>query len=234
MRFIVIGFDGFLAFGGPAVGEVRSTDIFPACSMVTGLIANALGYESGEKERLQRLQESIVMGSRIDQPGDRIMDFQTAELGKKNMMWRSDGFGPDVRAGGEGTYSGPALRYKHYLADSVVSTVVGFRTPESDESPSVDAVAHALQYPFRVLFIGRYCCIPYSSLFRGIIEAPSVLSALNMLPFQNDTECSQGEWPVSLHQEESGEMMIERQDIRDWRNDIHAGSRLVWRGPIRR
>ncbi len=234
MRFIVIGFDGFLAFGGPAVGEVRSTDIFPACSMITGLIANALGYESGEKERMQRLQESIVMGSRIDQPGDRIMDFQTAELGKKNMMWRSDGFGPDVRAGGEGTYSGPALRYKHYLADSVVSTVVGFRAPESGEFPSVDAVAHALQYPFRVLFIGRYCCIPYSSLFRGIIEAPSVLSALNMLPYRSDAERSQGEWPVSSHQEESGEITIERQDIRDWRNDIHAGSRLVWRGPIRR
>ncbi|NCC56326.1 MAG: type I-E CRISPR-associated protein Cas5/CasD [Synergistales bacterium] len=229
MRFAHLSFDGLLSFGAPTVGEVRPTDIFPACSMIVGLLANALGYEHTERKRIQDLQSAINMGTRVDWPGSRLIDFQTFYIGKKLELWRSDSF---VGKANE-THDGTAIRRKHFLSDSVIHTVVGTDATQSDALPSTENIAHALTYPFRVLFIGRYCCIPYSPLFRGIIEADSVYSALEQIPSKFGTGPFEAECPVtSSTTEKRNGLIIERQDLRDWTNDVHSGSRLVWRGPI--
>lgn len=232
MQFIVIRFDGMLSFGAPAVGEVRPTDIFPACSMITGLIANALGYEHYERDKIQKLQQAIRIGTRLDSSGNRFMDYQTAAIDREKTLWRSD----KLADGADKTFTGTTLRYKHYLADGEITTVVGFTPSAAGNTPSVDEVSKALVYPSRVLYVGRCCCIPYSPLFRGVVEAPSVRSALANITSEKKSESAIGEWPVSSVADENktaGEMMLERQDLRDWINDIHTGSRLVWRGPIK-
>lgn len=231
MRFIVLRFDGMLSFGAPAVGEVRPTDIFPACSMITGLIANALGYEHYERDKIQKLQQIIRIGTRVDNPGNRFMDYQTAAIKAKIGLWRSD----KVPGNEDKTFDGTTLRYKYYLSDSEVTTVIGFDESSVPTIPSLDEIAHALTFPSRVLFIGRYCCIPNSPLFRGIFEAPSISSALSRIYPESIKSGSIGEWPAATAgKEEIKEgIIIERQDLRDWMNDIHSGSRLVWRGPIK-
>ena len=229
MRFAHLCFDGMFSFGAPAVGEVRPTDVFPACSMITGLLANALGYEHTERGHMQKLQSEITMGTRIDFPGSRLIDYQTFYIKKKVELWRSDSFGGKNNT----THDGTAIRYKHYLADSTIHTVVGIDSTQNDAQHSVEDIARALTYPFRVLFIGRYCCIPYSQLFRGMIEADSVYSALEQIASNHGIGPFMAECPaVSSAPEKRGGRIIERQDLRDWINDIHSGSRLVWRGMI--
>lgn len=229
MRFAHLYFDGLLSFGALAVGKVRPTDIFPACSMITGLLANALGYEHAERKRVQELQSAIGMGTRVDWPGNRLIDFQTFYVDKKFELWRSDSLDGKTYE----THDGTAIRHKHFLSDSCIHTVVGIDATQSDDLPSIENIAHALTYPFRVLFIGRYCCIPYSPLFQGIIEADSVYSALEQIPSKFGSGPFETECPVtSSTAEKRGGRIMERQDLRDWINDVHSGSRLVWRGMI--
>ncbi len=237
MRFAHLCFDGLLSFGAPAVGKVRPTDIFPACSMITGLLANALGYEHTEQRRMQVLQSAISMGTRIDMPGNRIIDYQTLFFTKKELpLWRSDSFRGErdvIKAIQAGKNEGTVIRLKHYLADSVIHTIICVASEQDESLPSAEEIAQALTYPFRVLFIGRYCCIPYAPLYRGIIEADSVYAALEQIISERGNGPFIAEWPVvSSAPEKKGELMIERQDLRDWTNDVHSGSRLVWRGQI--
>ena len=229
MRFVHLSFGGLLSFGAPAVGEVRPTDVFPACSMITGLLANALGYERTDRKRVQELQSAISMWTRVDWPGNRLIDFQTFYIDKKVALWRYDFY----RGKPNETHEGTAIRYKHFLSDSYIHTVVGIDATQGDDLPSIESIAHALAYPFRVLFIGRYCCVPHSPLFQRIIEADSVYSALEQIPSKIGSGPFEAEWPVTSNAGEKRDgRIMERQDLRDWINDVHSGSRLVWRGMI--
>lgn len=229
MRFVAICFEGMLSFGAPAVGQVRPTDIFPACSMIAGLIANALGYEHYEREKIQVLQQAITMGTRIDVSGERFVDYQTAAIDKKRGLWRSD----KLMGAEDETFEGTTLRYKHYLVQKATTSIVGFREGTwPDWFPSLDDVAEAMKKPFRVLFLGRYCCIPFSPLFRATLCASSVYEGLQQIGDEKN-EGALGEWPVFSDVEEPrGARRMERQDLRDWVNDIHTGNRVVWRGHI--
>lgn len=240
MRYLVMHFEApLMSFGAPAVGEIRPTEIWPSLSMVTGIVANALGYQAYERERLQHLQNIICFGTRIESLGYTLIDFQTAQLSKKeDLLWRSDGTGPDERAGGDFTYSAPTLRYKHYLNGFIISLVLSL-SPE-ENGLTINNVAKALYYPERPLFIGRACCIPSGPLFRGEwIEAETIPDALASLKTNGGVgnEKLNAEWP-----ERSGTTFpfilnsrkVRRTDMRDWINDMHAGERIVFRGEIRR
>lgn len=169
-----------ISFGGVSVDNYGYTEDYPALSMVTGLLANALGYHHRGSERLQRLQNRLRMASRCDRPGERLVDYQTVDLGQELI---SDALGWTMRGKPErrgGLFStGTHIRYRHYLADSV-HTVALCLEPES-ESPTLDDLAEALQAPARPLFIGRKCCIPSTPLFLSITDAASPLQALESL-----------------------------------------------------
>ena len=72
-----------MAFGGTMIDANGPTLDLPIRSMVTGLIANALGWHRGERDRHQSLQDRLVMGARLDRPGTAVRDFQTAQLGRQ-------------------------------------------------------------------------------------------------------------------------------------------------------
>ena len=64
-RYLLLGLEGpLVAFGGEVVDARGVIADFPAASMLTGLIANALGWRRGERHRLQRLQERLVETAR--------------------------------------------------------------------------------------------------------------------------------------------------------------------------
>ena len=82
--------------------------------MITGLLANALGWRRIERERHQRLQDRLVFACRIDREPEgevRMTDFQTAQLGASDKGWTTRGV-PDDRDGGPNTYNAPHLRYR--------------------------------------------------------------------------------------------------------------------------
>ena len=151
-----------MAFGGETIDNLGVIRDFPAQSMLTGLIANALGWRREDAAQHDRLQARLVFGARLDRPGTRFTDFQTAELRKDDTAWRTTGI-PEGRGGGEGTYKGQHLRYRDHLADAAV--LVALRLEPAAEVPTLEDIATALQRPMRPLFLGRKPCVPTAPLF---------------------------------------------------------------------
>lgn len=215
-----------IAFGGEAIDNYGVIRRFPALSMITGLLGNALGYDRSEAGRHNRLQERLVMGTRLESEGERLTDFQTAQLGTKDEGWTTYGM-PEGRAGGAATYESPHLRYRDYHAD--LHALVALRLEPADESPTLDDLAHALDRPMRPLFIGRKPCLPDCRLFAGWCDAENVLSALAAQPVES------GELPVQWPAGE-GQLPGMRQtdlcDERNWRSGVHGGWRPVLEGRL--
>ena len=87
-----------------AHGVIRNV---PAQSMLTGLLANALGWTRAMRAEHQALQERIVFGVvwERDVAHSRMTDYQTAQLGKSDRAWTTRGV-PAGRAGGAGHVCG--------------------------------------------------------------------------------------------------------------------------------
>ena len=142
------------AFGGEMIDARGVTRNFPAQSMMTGLLANALGWTRTMRDEHQSLQERIVFGALWEQEVglSRMTDYQTAQLGKNDRAWTTRGV-PAGRAGGAATYAGSHQRWRDYHADLRVTVVL--RLEPADESPTLEDLAAALDRPSRPLFIGR-------------------------------------------------------------------------------
>src|SRR4051794_36192976 len=144
-----------MAFGREMVDARGPIRDFPAGSMLTGLIANALGFDRSERAAHQRLQQRLVLGARLDDPGSLLRDFQTAELRANDQGWTTRGE-PEGRDGGAKTYNSPHIRERDYLADACVT--VALRLEPADEPPLLADIAAAVDEPARPLFIGRKPC----------------------------------------------------------------------------
>lgn len=219
-----------IAFGGETIDNFGVIRDFPALSMVTGLLANALGWDRGDDARHNRLQERLVMGARLDALGSRLIDFQTAQLGANDKGWTTRGV-PEERAGGSGTYAGPHLRYRHYHAD--MNALLALRLQAADEAPTLDDLAAALDKPARPLFIGRKNCLPTDRLMAGWVEADNILEALqNALPHVADK--TRAQWPEGEGQL-PGQHHNHSQDVcdeRNWTSGVHGGWRPVFEGVL--
>lgn len=231
--FLVLRLRGpLMSFGGVAVDERRPTNPLPGLSLLTGLVANALGLRSRDGALLDRLQERLVFGARQDDPGEVIVDLQNAHIQKGQAMWRTRTLGPLVRAGGE--YEN-LQRWRHYVADGAVTVVLGLDPAE--EEPTLSAISEALTRPARPLFLGRIGCPPSVFMHLGErVEAGSVPEALSLVPALDGPKGPRlAEWPGEGPWAGDGADALrieDRYDLRDWVNDLHAGRRLVAAGRI--
>jgi CRISPR system Cascade subunit CasD len=208
---------------------------FPALAMLTGLIANALGWDHRDVERLGSLQERIRHAARIDRLGEALVDYQVVDLGKDWMLAEKAGWTTRGRIAERGGASGDALhiRHRHYRADSahtVALTLIGAGVP------TIEEIAAALDEPARPLFLGRKCCPPAARLLRGLVDAPSLLAALASTPraahadqgLLRATWCD-GDDATGLVGESR---VVPVTDERDWKNQIHTGRRLMREGRV--
>lgn len=232
-RYLVLRLDApLVAFGGEAIDNLGVIRPFPAKSMIAGMLANAAGVERYEYEKLQALQDSIVMGSRIARDGPLLRDFQTAGLSKSDQGWTTREM-VEGRGGGTASYLGPHLRYRDYWTDAEVKVV--FRVLPG--SPfTLEQLEEALQHPARPLFLGRKTCIPSSPVYDGDVHAHSVFAALFTL-FEvgvPDADFS-FQWPgfeapeagAGPSSELPGARLEPICDERNWITGVHTGERLV-------
>lgn len=225
-----------MSFGGVAVDEHGVTAAFPALSMLTGLVANALGYNHGDAPLLQRLQERMRFGARRDRGGDQLVDFQTVDLGQDFLSQAWTTHDAPVRRGGGTAKEGTHIRHRHYLVDAVFTVAVTMEPAEED--PDLDRIARALTQPERPLFLGRKPCIPVAPVLVGEIEAACVRDALFAAPLSHRAD--EGDliawWPVhgEPNPPEGKGRQIAVSDERDWTNQIHAGRRFLWEAPLAR
>ena len=75
MRVLLLRFDApLMSFGDVRVDARGPIRDHPGLGQVTGLLANALGYDHAEADRLTRLQDRLCLASRCDRPGERRQD----------------------------------------------------------------------------------------------------------------------------------------------------------------
>ena len=165
-----------MSFGGVVIDNLGETDAWPSASLLVGMIGNALGYRRTDREALQALQDRLVFACRADCEGDRLRDYQAADLNKNDKGWTTHGQ-PEGRDGGAKTYMGKHLRYRFYWTDRVLT--VALRLEPEGADPCLDQIARSLNYPVRPLFIGRKPCVPTAPLLVGRGQGESALDAVS-------------------------------------------------------
>jgi CRISPR system Cascade subunit CasD len=235
MNILLLRLDApLLSFGGTVIDSRNVTDDFPSRSMVTGLLGNALGFEHQEVSRLARLQERIQLAARRDRAGERLVDFQTVDLGQPFLAegWTTWGT-KEGRAGGSAA-EGTHIRYRHYLADAVYTLAVALSP--ADEVPTVEDLAAALDAPARPLFLGRKTCLPSGPISLGLCETPSLLDALRRAPLP--ARVGRRGQDTCLVRVPAGTVLPEDltfaeraiTEERDWPNQVHVGRAIVLEG----
>lgn len=233
-RWLILRLEAPLtAFGGVTIDHVGVTRDFPAASMLTGLIANALGLVRTDSAAHQRLQDRLVFAVRRDResPLGVLTDMQNAKLEKNDRGWTTWGR-PEGRAGA--TYDTPHRRRRDYHPDTLVT--VALTLDPADEAPGLDAIAAAFERPARPLFIGRKNCLPAAPLFRGeFLAAATAFEALRLAPLADaDMASKRALWPAREGPTDGPGVsrVIDLPDLRNWRSGLHGGTRKVVEGHI--
>lgn len=222
MTVIILRFEApMMSFGAPIVSEEGRIQPYPALSMMTGLLANALGYDRREAEKHERLQQALSYAVREDVPGEKVVDYQTVDLGaphmkattkKDSVAWTTWGH-LDNRAGGSASED-TAIRNREYWVDAQYTVALHV------DGLSAREIEEALVRPERPLFIGRQPCLPSERLFRATVEAESLAESL-----QQSETIPDGVTPRRLWYESDDGTPVT--DARDWTNQIHVGERRV-------
>ncbi|MFD8822765.1 type I-E CRISPR-associated protein Cas5/CasD [Streptomyces sp. NPDC059605] len=135
------------SWGGSARFTRRTTESAPTKSGVIGMLAAASGIERGDDAALVSLA-ALRFGVRIDQPGTRVRDFQTAHHSV--------------------TKTSMPLSERFYLADAVFVAAL-----EGDHTflASLHAALRAPVYP---PFLGRRSCPPARPVELGLYDETSL------------------------------------------------------------
>ncbi|MFF2727766.1 type I-E CRISPR-associated protein Cas5/CasD [Streptomyces sp. NPDC058008] len=145
------------SWGASARFTRRTTESAPTKSAVIGMLAAAAGIERGDDTSLAPLAD-LRFAVRIDQPGTRLRDFQTAHHGASGKSM--------------------PLSERFYLADAVFVAAV-----EGD--PTLLAGLHAaLRNPVYAPFLGRRSCPPAQPVDLGLHDGTSLLQVLSEVPWQ--------------------------------------------------
>lgn len=232
-RWLILRLEApLLAFGGVAIDQVGVTRDFPAASMLTGMIANALGWERTDSDAHQSLQDRLVFAARRDRenPLGLLTDMQNAKLEKSDKGWTTRGQ-PEGRGGD--SHDSPHRRQRYYHADACVT--VALRLQSSDAAPNLDAIIEAFKFPARPIFFGRKPCLPSMPIVCGEVRAVSAYEALRRFPACEDSERTvRASWPIAEGPTSGDEVhrIVALPDLRNWKTGLHGGTRTVVEGAI--
>ena len=250
-RWLVVRLEApLVAFGGVAIDHIGVTRDFPALSAMTGLFANALGYDRTERQAHQDLQDRLVFAARRErEPVIGVLrDMQNVQgLGDEKRGWTTRG-APEERAGG--SLDAIHRRERDYHPDAAILLVVTLR--DASRLPTLDDLAAALDSPARPLFVGRKPCLPSYPLrhrFAGgssFVEAETAYAALGQLGDLTRRSSAGSKstrrplralWPADEGPTlgENGAMVdrtVALADRRNWLSGLHGGTRTVVEGRI--
>lgn len=225
-----------MSFGTTAVDHRRPVQAWPAVSMLTGLLANALGWQRSDVQALDALQARIRWAARIDRAGTALNDFQTAQLSKQDKGWTTRGV-VEERDGGPDAYKSPHLRNRDYRADA--SVLVALRLEPAQLPPTLQDLAAALERPVRPLFLGRKGCPPATRIGQGRVVADDAVAAVRAAP--GLVECHEPEQAAIYFNEGAAPDMAlqalrihDTSDERRFALDVHAGRQRVFEIVARR
>lgn len=224
---------GMMSFGAPTIDGNNPTYTFATRSMVTGLLANALGWDRTDSSKLDKLQSALIVATREDRSGLPLEDYQTVQLGQAHLAipgWTTSGR-PEERGGLNGLNT--HIRRRHYVEDAVYTVAVKLR--KLDGIPSLEDIVEVLHRPRRPLFFGRKSCIPSEPIFAGI-QSASLLQALYKHPLHRHHRSLlvRAWWPRSepLCDGVTPSAEVVAYDTNDWSNQIHTGRQILLVGSM--
>ena len=230
-KFLIMRLESSLmSFGGPAIDRTRPSNDFPGRSMLTGMLAFALGWtHHTDTGRVQELQDRVRYAARseplVANGNQPLIDRQNAKLGKYDEAWTTKGV-REKREGEEPTFRLPHWKNNEYRVE--LRTTVALELTPATGGPTLEDIAHALDFPARPLFIGRKTCLPEQYINRGIIEAENALEALWLTPTASVSPPDAVQWDgEELHPSVTTLTQEWASDMRDWKNGIHTGRRRV-------
>jgi CRISPR system Cascade subunit CasD len=243
-RWLILRLEApLLSFGAVAIDHRGVIWDFPALSMLTGLFANALGWQRTDRQAHQALEDRLVFAARREREPytGTLRDTQNAKLEKSDKGWTTQGT-PEGRDGA--SYGAPHRRQRDYHPDALVTVAVTLNeAPKGAISPapiypapSLDDLAGALDRPARPIFIGRKPCLPSAPLRLCFLEAETAYAAIAALPRQDPDgpKKLRAQWPASESPVTAPD--VERTanlaDRRNWISGLHGGTRLVIEGRV--
>lgn len=227
MDVALLRFDApLMSFGSVVVDQFNKTDLYPYRSMLVGLIANALGWMRRDVDRLNRLQQQLSYAARRDRAGTVLVDFQTVDFSEHGSVasglgWTFEGVLEERKGGGAG--EGTHIRYRHYVADGIVT--VAFSLDEKEAPVRLSEIADAMRHPARPLFLGRKCCVPASPVWLRQTRCRTLRDALETeprVPRRGDDGPLPAIWPRS-EESDANAVLWPRVEDRDWNNSLHVG-----------
>ncbi|QBS41305.1 type I-E CRISPR-associated protein Cas5/CasD [Nocardia sp. CS682] len=126
----------------------RDTETAPTKSGVLGLVAAAKGLR--RTDPLESLL-GLRFGVRIDQPGQLVRDFHTAQRPKRERD-------------GSITWTSLPLSYRYYISDAVYLAVL---EGERELVTTIDAAVRSPHFP---LYLGRRSCPPAGPIALGVFD----------------------------------------------------------------
>jgi CRISPR system Cascade subunit CasD len=250
-RWLVLRLEApLLSFGAAAIDHCGVSGDFPALSMLTGLFANALGWQRTDTHAHQALEDRIVFAARREHEPSvgTLRDTQNAKLEKTDRGWTTRG-APEGRDGA--SYGARHRRHRDYHPDALLAVVVTLRelSNPGNAAPSLDDLVDALDRPARPLFIGRKPCLPSSPIRERLRDGTSFLqattahTALTLLPRLRSGNATSDDqpaatlravWPTS-EGPTSGpgiDRTAHLADRRNWISGLHGGTRSIVEGRI--
>jgi CRISPR system Cascade subunit CasD len=140
------------SWGASARFARRTTESTPTKSGVIGMLAAAQGLQRGHDATLARLAQ-LRFGVRIDQPGTRVRDYQTAQH--------------------QNTGKSIPVSERYYLADAVFVAAV-----EGDDT-LINELDAALRAPVYAPYLGRRSCPPAQPVHLGLHRGSDLAQALS-------------------------------------------------------
>lgn len=162
------------AWGEVAVGETRSSAAYPTRSAILGLLAAALGLRRDNEPDLTCLANSVWIGVRVDDAGEPLTDYHTAEPPRK--LTRGEVPHSTRRSQlTRGERRNVVLSRRTYRVDARYTIILQGR--EDTEYP-LGRLRDALERPRYVPYLGRKSCPVSIPMRPRLVEVISASAAL--------------------------------------------------------
>ena len=177
MSFLVFQLQAPLSsWGEPAVGEYRGSHDYPGESTLIGLLGAALGLQREDDNAHASLRQGYGFAVGVQSPGKLLRDYHTAQVpGRASLKGRPQATRRDELAVPKHDLN-TILSTRDYRQDAACLVAV---QPHATMPYALDVLMQALRSPRFVLYLGRKSCPPSVPLYPQVIEAASVLAAMN-------------------------------------------------------
>lgn len=164
------------SWGEDARWDQRTTAAMPTKSAVIGLLGCCLGISRGD-EKLNRLNDQLMIAVRADRPGRVMTDYHTVQ-GTGGVFLNAEG---KPRSGGD-----TIITPKQYLQDARFTVFLW------GNEETLASCFQAMEHPKWAIYLGRKSCVPAVPVKPEWVEADSPEEAVSI--FSQDEREHSAPW----------------------------------------